>query len=103
MALPAAKQNELMASINQFGGPTRWGVQVIRAGEFHADPGVVLEQLLPLILNLLNAVMRETPVENLSNVFLTPAHLAGPQDGNGTISDSFSTAQRACVRALLGL
>ncbi|MBU2670686.1 hypothetical protein KOI35_45020 [Actinoplanes bogorensis] len=103
MGLPRAKQAELMTAVTALGDPADWGIEAVRANEFHADPGVLLDRLLPPMCELLNSTMRETPVDQLANVSLTPADLLPPQEGAGTVADMFSASQRACIRALLGL
>jgi hypothetical protein len=103
MGLPRAKQTELLTAINALGGPAHWGVEVLHSTDFHADPGILLDRLLPHLCDLLNAVMRKTPVENLANVSLSPTDRMPPQQGTGDVTDMFSAPQRACVRALLGL
>jgi hypothetical protein len=103
MGLPRAKQTELITAITALGGQAHWGVEVLHPNDVHADPGVLLDRLLPHLCDLLNAVMRETPVQTLPNVTLTPADLIPPPHGTGGVMDMFSQPQRACVRALLGL
>jgi len=103
MGLPRAKQADLIAAINALGGQAQWGVEVLHANDFHVDPGILLDRLLPYLCDLLNAVMRETPVETLANVKLSPPDLVPPQHGVGGVTDRFSHPQWTCVRALLGL
>jgi hypothetical protein len=102
MGLPKAKQQELVNAISAIGGSSAWGIEVVRSGEFHADPGLLLERLLPLITNLLNALMEET-VDAIPGVTLSGAHSGPPQNGSGLVTDRFSGPQRACLRLLLGL
>jgi hypothetical protein len=103
MALPRQKQAELMASINGLGGLALWSVRAQGNNEFFADCGVLLEQLLPRIVELLNLIMRLTPVETMQGVHLSAADLKAPDDNQGLVTDMFSKAQSRCVRALLGL
>jgi hypothetical protein len=98
-----AKQTELIAAVDALGGPASWGIEELHPDRYYADPGILLDRLLPPICELLNGAMRETPVEQLPNVHLTAADIGHPQDGAGTIADMFSAPQRGCVRALLGL
>jgi hypothetical protein len=107
MGLPRADQSELVAAMGALGNLTDWGVEEIkyqnRPSEFYADPGVFLDQLLPRICALLNDVMRETPVEGMAHVNLSPAHQRAPSRGVEGIMDRFSPPQAAVVRSLLGI
>jgi hypothetical protein len=64
-----------------------------------ADPGVLLERLLPLVIELLNELMTATPVEQLSGVSLKPEHRV-PTRGTG---EAFGERERHSIRWQLGL
>ncbi|WP_157411321.1 hypothetical protein [Actinoplanes rectilineatus] len=102
MSLPRNRQTEIVDAIERMGGREQWSVQPYRGTELRVDPGTVLELLLPRIILLLNDVMRETPLDSLPEVSITPADSLPPASADG-IFDEFSAPQRACIRALLGL
>jgi hypothetical protein len=104
MSLPREEQAELIDAIDQLGGREAWGVHAVRQAEFYVDPGVLTEQLMPRVTNLLNEIKRLTPVEQLPHVKLCDVNLnENYRDVTGGITDRFGSVQRSCVRALLGL
>ena len=58
----------------------------------HAEPGVLLERLLPAAIELLNELMTETPVETLSGVSPKAEDLLPPP-----WDDTFGELQRLHV------
>jgi hypothetical protein len=103
MSLPASTQAEVTAAMTALGGLSRWGVEIVRPGDLHADPGVLLEELLPRVIALLNTLMQANPIETLEHVNLTPADLLPPPHGHDGPGERFSPVQTACLRRLLGL
>lgn len=100
VGLPASQQADLIAAFTALGGETAWGVDEVIPGRIHADPGVLLEQLLPRVLLMLNKIMDATPVEQLSGVSLEPADSEPPV---GPHSESFRDLNRQSIRWQLGL
>jgi hypothetical protein len=100
VGLPASQQADLIAAFTAIGGETAWGVDEVISGRIHADPGVLLEQLLPRVLLLLNKIMDATPVERLSGVSLKPGDSEPP---TGPHSESFHELNRQSIRWQLGL
>ncbi len=100
VGLPPAKQVRLMSHFAALGGASSWGVEEVTPGMFHADAGVLIEQLLPLVLGTLNTTMDATPVEHLAHVSLRPGDLR-PPEGKGY--ELFSERERLSVRWQLGL
>jgi hypothetical protein len=72
-------------------------------GRIHADPGVLVEQLLPRVLLMLNKIMDATPVGQLSGVSLQPSDLKAPVAPTGSYSDPFRETSRQSIRWQLGL
>jgi len=66
------------------------------------DPGAFAERLLPAVLELLNTVMRLTPVERVEHVRLTAAQCQPPPDQPGA-ANIFSERNRLSIRWQLGL
>lgn len=100
VSLPAAQQAELLASFAALGGTADWGVEQLLPGRIHADPGVLLEQLLPRVLLLLNKIMDATPVEQLSHVSLQASDCQPP---TGPTPGPFVELNRQSIRWQLGL
>jgi hypothetical protein len=100
VGLPVAQQEELRAAFTALGGETEWSVEQILQGRFHADPGILLEQLLPRVLRMLNRIMDETPVERLRGVNLQPGDSEPPVEGH---SEPFDEMNRQSIRWQLGL
>lgn len=100
VSLPASQQADLLASFTALGGTADWGVEQLIPGRIHADPGVLLEQLLPRVLLMLNKIMDGTPVDQLSHVSLQPSDFHPP---TGPHSGSFVELNRQSIRWQLGL
>lgn len=78
MALPRDDQNELREAFAALGGEAEWGVRLPVVDQTRVDPGVLLENLLPRVLRLLNEIMDETPVERLSHVKIRDSDKSPP-------------------------
>lgn len=76
VGLPADQAVDLLTRVDRQGGRESWGIQEYIPGVFHAEIDVLIERLLPLVLDFLNDVMRLTPVENLANAKLTEENMA---------------------------
>lgn len=100
VSLPATADPDLRAAFTALGGLADWGVEELIPGQLHFDPGVLLEQLLPRVLGLLNCVVDETPVETLAHVSLPPSDSLPP---TGVHSGPFVELNRQSVRWQLGL
>lgn len=100
VSLPASEEPALRAAFNALGGLSNWGVEELIPGRLHFDPGVLLEQLFPRVLAMLNAIMDETPVESLAHVALRPEDSAPP---TGPHSGAFMEVNRQSIRWQLGL
>lgn len=100
VGLPAAAEPGLRAAFTALGGLDDWGVEELIPGRLHFDPGVLLEQLLPRVLAMLNQIMDETPIDRLTHVTLQPSNSL-PPTGRG--SEPFTELNRQSVRWQLGL
>lgn len=100
VGLPASQQAELLAAFAALSGETAWGVEDRIPGRMHADPGILLEELLPRVLQMLNKIMDATPVEQLSGVSLEPEDSDPPTEGH---SEPFHELNRQSLRWQLGL
>jgi len=68
VGLPEADAEAILHAIDRLGGRELWGVTEPQAGEFHADPGSLADQVIIHTVDLLNAVQAATPVERLQGV-----------------------------------
>jgi hypothetical protein len=103
VGLPGPDQAELLAAFAALDGDAAWGVEQRLPGRLHADPGTLLEQLLPRVVQMLNEIMDATPVEQLSGVSLQPSDLEVPVAPAGSYSDPFDEINRHSIRWQLGL
>lgn len=72
-------------------------------GRFHLDPGSLVDRLFHEVVPVVNAVMRNTPVESLPHVSLQQSDCQPPVPSNpGAIPDSFHPGIRASIRWQLG-
>jgi hypothetical protein len=97
VGLPHADGENLVAAMDALGGRQQWGVAQLLPGRYHADPGVLIDQIFRAILTVLNDLMAATPVENLPGVALEANDSLPPADG------PFSAHTGASVRLQLGL
>jgi hypothetical protein len=97
VGLPALDAQELLEAVEALGGQASWGIEELIPGRFHADPGILLERLLPLLIGLMNAIMDATPVERLAGVVINPSQAVPPTHA------PFDERSRTSVRWQLGL
>jgi hypothetical protein len=96
VGIPARDEPVLLAAVAALGGELAWGIEQVIPGRFHADPGILLERLFPLLLDLMNSIMEATPVEKLSGVALGPSHRDPPH------GPPFDERARLSIRWQLG-
>ena len=96
--LPREDNERILAAVDRCGGRDNWGLRELLPGRLHADPGALVERLLPQVVDLLNELMTATPVEQLSGVSLRPADLVPPRGGEG-----YDERERHSIRWQLGL
>ncbi len=80
VGLPDEDLAELLQAMDAMGGQTTWGVKQLIPGRAHADLDVLVERLFSEVTRFLNAIMKETPVEQLQGSNLTPADCLPPDD-----------------------
>jgi hypothetical protein len=100
MSLRTTRHAEVLAAMECLGGSAIWGARPSTGDEILADPGLLLERLFPRITDLLDKLMRLTPVEHLLGVKLQPSDLQPP--GGAAISEMFGEPQRLSIRWQLG-
>jgi hypothetical protein len=74
VGLPERDAEAILHAIDRLGGRELWGIKEPRPAEFHADPGLLADQVIIHTVNLLKAVQAETPVERMQGV--TPGYAA---------------------------
>ncbi|MHB1850138.1 MAG: hypothetical protein ACYCSX_18195 [Acidimicrobiales bacterium] len=99
VSLPASREPELRAALVALGGLASWGIEELVPGRLHFDPGVFLERLFPHVIEMLDRIMHETPVERLSHVGLQPEASLAPA---GPDAGPFSEINRHSIRWQLG-
>jgi hypothetical protein len=97
--LPSSDRDQILKAADRQGGRQAWGLRELLPGRLHAEPGVILERLLPAVIELLNDLMTATPVEALAGVSLKPEHLVPPSDDR----NGFGERERQSIRWELGL
>lgn len=98
VGLPSAASERILAAADRLGGRTEWGLTELIPGRLHAEPGILLERLLPAVIRLLNELMAATPVEDLSGVSLTPGKQSPPRG----VNNPFGEHERSSIRWQLG-
>ncbi|MEU2493763.1 hypothetical protein [Streptomyces sp. NPDC007883] len=99
VSLPREDLQTILDSMDVLGGREAWGVESHWDNRMHADPGVLLANTLERVVEVLNRIMRETPVEKLPGVRIGQAQCAPPSDPTGRYSDM----KREGIRWQLGL
>ena len=100
VGLPKYQQTKLLESFDALGGTDNWGVEQLFPNQVHANPGVLLEQLLPRILEMLNKIVDATPIEELAHVSPQSSDL---QPFGGRDSVSCTEMRRQSIRWQVGL
>ena len=102
MKLPRDDQNELRSAFTALGGEKAWGVELSAGPETYVDPYLLLENLLPRVIRLMNLIMDETPVEKLPHVSLQITDTRPPQSDGKTLNP-FAEETRQGIRWQLGV
>jgi hypothetical protein len=97
--LPRAHSDRILEAADRRGGRDAWGLQEIVPGRLHADPGFLLDRLLPRVIELLNELMTATPVGQLSGVLLKPGDSVPPRG----LGEAFGEPERRSILWQLGL
>jgi hypothetical protein len=98
VGLPHADTDDLLEAIDALGGRDAWGVRELIPHRAHADPGVLLDRVVVRALELIDDLMRLTPIERLLDANIPPESL-GPPDDQGI----FDQWTRQSIRWQLGL
>ena len=99
IALPKDDEAQILAAMDALDGRAAWGVKQLSANFNELDPGMLIDRLLEVSIDLLNDLMRETPVENLSHI---PAELISSPPGKHKSGDPFTEWSRVNIRWQLG-
>lgn len=104
LGIPKDDEVEILAAMAALGGTDKWGIRQIVPGRSEIDPAVLADELLKVIIELLNGVMRLTPVESLGGVVIKKRNTLPPIDRKGMGPHStFSEWNRVSIRRQLGL
>lgn len=98
VSFPPDERESLLSALEQLGGPAAWGVRDLIPDRSHADIRVLVERLLPACLNVLDELLRLTPVEKL-NVDPALVTTRPPDDTNSP----FAPIRRQLIQWQLGL
>lgn len=102
--LPSEDEREIIAAMDAMGGRASWGVRSLGAGVSFIQPGLLVDRLFEAVVELLNSLMKETPVESLPHVALTADISQPPVDTPSRGKhDTFSEWNRMAIRWQLGL
>lgn len=97
VGLPSADAQRLLDAMDALGGRSAFGLRILLPHWIHADPGKLLDSIFAGAVNLLDQLMRETPVERLTETLQSKRDAGPPQD------DIFGEKQRESIRLQLGL
>jgi hypothetical protein len=65
VGLPPGDEQHLLSAMDALGGHSAFGLRRLWPDRIHADPGKLLDAIFVRTVNLLDRLMRETPVERL--------------------------------------
>jgi len=102
VGLPRADAKKLASAVEILGGAEKWGWTDLSEHGMLADPRLLVEFLLPAIVELLNRLMEATPVERLLDGRTLLPEDCLPPTGTGS-HDLFNDFARSSVRWQLGL
>lgn len=103
IGLPAQDEAAILAAMDAMGGRASWGVRSLGPGLSLVEPGLLVDRLFEAVVPLLNDLMRETPVESLPHVSITPDTFKPPiVDPSKGRFDTFSEWNRLAIRWQLG-
>ncbi|MEJ2871967.1 hypothetical protein WCD74_29705 [Actinomycetospora sp. OC33-EN08] len=90
IGLPAMSIASLLSVMDNLGGEEVWGVTIDGAGQAYVDPGIMVDQLVPLTAALLDNVMAHTPVEQVIGESVT-AHSKESSEHDDVLSEANET------------
>jgi hypothetical protein len=97
VGLPHADGEQLVRAMDACGGREHWGIQQVLDDHYHADPGILVDQIFRAIVAFLDEVLEATPVERLDGVLLRDGDALPPDSG------PFQQFSRSSIRWQLGL
>jgi hypothetical protein len=97
VSLPEDDAEDLAALFDNLGGQNQWGMERLIPPRAHVDAARLIERLLPQSLQILDDVLRLTPVERLDGVHTSDLLTAPPDDLE------FGIGARTRASLLLGL
>lgn len=65
MQLPVKDQEDIIKSMESTGGAESWGLRSLNMGRNDVRPNVLVDKIVEQTINLLNIIMKQTPVESL--------------------------------------
>jgi len=102
VGLPRTDAKKLASAVEVLGGAKKWGWTDFGEGGILAGPRLLVEFLLPAVVDLLNRLMEATPVERLlDGRTLLPEDCLPPTDA--VSQNPFNSFARSSVRWQLGL
>jgi len=101
VGLPANDEAGLLAAMDAMGGRDSWGFRQLLPGRSHVEPAILVDRLFEAVIELLNALMKKTPVERLAHVVVTADSSKPPAPEQGKM-DTFSEWNRLAIRCQLG-
>jgi len=104
MRLPKSDEAVILLAMDATGGRDKWGYRPFAPGHDNIQPALLVDMLIEQAIALLNDVMKETPVERLSNIEAANLTNKPPKpDGDKQRGDVFSEWNRLVIRWQLGL
>lgn len=101
IGIPSDDVKEIIEAMDALGGKESWGFKPTIPGRNLIEPGVLLDKLFELAVNMLNEIMKVTPVEKLPNLDLNNiTYEPFVKDKKGF--DDFSEESRKNIRWQLG-
>lgn len=104
MNIPKHDEEKILASMDALGGRDRWGYKPFAPGHDNIKPGYLVDTLIEEFVKLMNDIMRETPIEELSHIKSVNLTNTPPEDKpDRGIFNTFSEWNRLAIRWQLGL
>jgi hypothetical protein len=75
IGLPASDEAELFVAFSALGADSSWGILPAKDGRMHIDPGLLLDQLFPRVLEIVNRIMKESDLEVIDGIQIRPEDL----------------------------
>jgi hypothetical protein len=99
LGLPPRDKERVLTAMQHLGGVSTWGVSRDEPNFPMIHPGILIEELLPRVFSLLDALLSATPIEQIDGARLTVEVLAALQKK----SSPFGQDTRQRIRWQLGI